>query len=38
VKTGKEYGKPGVGYCTACFSGNYPVIPENSLNKLMLES
>ena len=38
VKTGKEYGKPGVGYCTACFSGDYPVVPEDSLNKLMLES
>ena len=38
VKIAKEYGKSGTGYCTACFSGDYPVVPEDSLNKLMLES
>ncbi len=37
LKTAKEYSKNGVGYCAACFSGEYPVIPENSLNKLILE-
>ncbi len=38
VKISKEYGKPDAGYCTACFSGDYPVVPSDPLNKLMLES
>lgn len=37
VKIAHEYGDEGAGYCTACFSGQYPVIPEESLNKLVLE-
>lgn len=38
VKIAKEYSKPETGYCTACFSGEYPVVPEDSLSKLILES
>ena len=26
------------GYCTACFSGNYPIIPDQKIEKLQLEN
>jgi len=26
------------GYCTACFSGDYPIIPHNKIEKLQLEN
>jgi amidophosphoribosyltransferase len=37
-KIAKEYSKSGAGYCTACFSGDYPVVPEEPIDKLILES
>jgi amidophosphoribosyltransferase len=37
VKIAKEYARDDAGYCTACFSGEYPVVPEDALNKLVLE-
>lgn len=37
-KIAEEYSRPETGYCTACFSGEYPVIPTDSPSKLILES
>jgi len=33
-----EFGADNSGYCTACFGGEYPLVPRESINKLLLEN
>jgi amidophosphoribosyltransferase len=38
LKIARDYSAPNAGFCTACFSGQYPVIPQEVINKLQLET
>lgn len=38
MKIATEYSAPNAGFCTACFSGRYPVEPTEQVNKLLLET
>lgn len=37
LKIATEYGAAGAGYCSACFSGLYPLEPKEDVNKMLLE-
>jgi len=38
LKIATENGSDNAGYCSACFSGTYPMEPREDVNKLLLET
>jgi len=38
LRIAHDYSAPDAGFCTACFSGEYPVQPSEQVNKLLLET